>query len=108
MTISGVILTLVDDPNLADEAMQWIQGAPELTLGHIDGARIAVVAETSDPRADRRLFHTLNEQRGIAHVDITSVFFDDDAMSSNDDSAGCASVSRNTTSTPVTVHKDEE
>ena len=81
MTISGVILTLVDDPTLADQAMQWIRQAPELSLGHIDGVRIAAVAETESPQADRRLWHTLQEQPGIAHVDITGVFFDDDTTS---------------------------
>ena len=104
MTISGVILTLAEDPTLADEAMNWIHQAPELTVGHREGRRIAAVAETESPKADRRLWHTLQEQPGIAHVDITGVFFNED----DDDSATDAPVSHNTVQTDVNGQRDEE
>lgn len=79
MPICGysVLLTERDEP--AQRALELMQSDRRLEIGIRAGRRVAVVGETDSPDDDRRLWNWLNEQPGIAHVDVVFVHFDESA-----------------------------
>ncbi len=81
MAISGLVLTLTDDPAGA-AAMAMLHSDPRLTLGEQFGRRVAVVAETSSAHDDRELFDELRGTPGITQVDVTFVHLDTEPAAS--------------------------
>ncbi|MBL8761239.1 MAG: hypothetical protein JNL50_08045 [Phycisphaerae bacterium] len=79
MAVSGIVVTLASDPGLAEQAMAALSADPRLTLGERFGLRLAAVAETDSPRADRDLWDQLHAIPGVVHVDVTFVALDQPA-----------------------------
>ena len=79
MAVSGIVVTLASEPGLAEQALASLLADPRLTLGERFGLRLAAVAETDSPRADRDLWDELHAMPGVVHVDVTFVALDQPA-----------------------------
>lgn len=73
MSISGIVLTLSEDPCLSASAMGTLGSDPRITLGERFDRRVAAVAETGGVEGDRRLWDDLHNTPGIVRVDVTFV-----------------------------------
>jgi hypothetical protein len=85
MAISGLVITLCDDAERAEAAVCRLASEPRLELGPQTGRRLAVVADTRSPRADRELWEALHRTDGVTHVDVVYVRFEDDRPCAPDD-----------------------
>ena len=79
MAISGLVLTLTDDPAGQAQAILSLAAMPELELGDLTGMRLPVVAETPHQGADRDLFERLQAMPGVLYADVAYVWFEPDA-----------------------------
>ena len=77
MAISGLVITLSEDAERAGFALRQLELDARLELGLRAGRRLAAVADTQSPAADRLLWHELRETRGVIHVDVVYVRFED-------------------------------
>lgn len=78
MPISGLIITLEEDPLRRDAALTWLRRRPELELGVMQGRRLAAVSDTANGDEDKQLWESLRNQDGVQHVDVVFIHFDDD------------------------------
>ncbi|MBM4100722.1 MAG: hypothetical protein FJ256_00465 [Phycisphaerae bacterium] len=77
MAISGLVVTLADDP-LGETALAALTADSRLTVGERFGQRLALVAETPCARDDHDLFDELRQLPGVTHVDVAYVRLDTD------------------------------
>ncbi len=78
MPISGLVITLSDDPSQRQIALDQLATDPRLTLGQLHGSRLPVVAETETVRQSTDLVREeLLDIPGVVFVDIVSVDFSD-------------------------------
>lgn len=78
MPISGLVVTLSDDPSLHKIALDQLASDPRLTLGELHGNRLPVVAETDTVRQGTNLVREeLLDIPGVVFVDVVSVDFSD-------------------------------
>lgn len=73
MSISGLVITLSEDPAEARAATEALSADPRLQLGDVFGRRLALVAETEDAVGDRELWDDLRATPGVVHVDVAFV-----------------------------------
>jgi hypothetical protein len=78
MSISGLRITLADDPGASESAVRALRADHRIELGERRGPCLPVVSETPDHLADRRLWRELNEHDGIVNVDVVFIHFDDE------------------------------
>lgn len=82
MSISGLVVTLTGDPELAASSVRALAAEPRLRLGPRSGPRLAVVAETGSATEDRDLLERIAETPGVlaAHVVFVEVVPPDPAQ----------------------------
>jgi hypothetical protein len=73
MPISGLVVTLSEDPAERANAIAVLSRDARLELGEPTGARLPVVAETASAQAAEDLFRSLFDVSGVAFVDVVSV-----------------------------------
>ena len=76
MPISGLVITLSEQADLARSAVQQIRGNAQVRLGDREGRRIPLVLDTPDPSTDKRTWNWLNELPGVTWVDVVFIHFD--------------------------------
>lgn len=74
MSLSGIVITLHEDPRLAEAAVARLGGDSRVTLGPRKGTRAAAVLETPSLLEDEAAFEALLETEGVAHVDLVCVY----------------------------------
>lgn len=80
MAVSGLIVTLTEDAELAAAALRAISRDARFTLNEaVVDRRVAVVLDTPDPTADRAANDWLRALRGVEFVDVVLVYLDDAA-----------------------------
>jgi hypothetical protein len=79
MIISGLLLTLSDDAQLAKSAEAALRARPEFTLSERSQRWLPVVIEVDDVRASRDLHDWLNALPGVDFVDVVQVNFEEEA-----------------------------
>lgn len=84
MAVSGLVVTLAQDPALAEASLAALVRDARLTLGERFGRRLSLVAETPGPREDRQLCDDLRAMPGVVHVDVTFVGFDEGTRTPGD------------------------
>ena len=77
MPVSGLILTLADDPVRADAVIADLFGDERFELGERLGLRQPVTLTTDDRDEDKACWDWLQSHPAIAFVDVACVFFDD-------------------------------
>lgn len=76
MAISGLVVILREDAEVADRALQALSSDPRLMLGERVGRRVPLVAETPSATQDADLWQDLLATPGIESVDVTFVSVD--------------------------------
>jgi len=80
MIISGLLLTLSEDAQLADRVEAALRSRPEFTLAERSQRWLPVVIEVENVRASRDLHDWLNALPGVEFVDVVQVNFEDEAQ----------------------------
>jgi hypothetical protein len=78
MPISGLLITLADDPRASEAAVRLLESDPRVEVGERRGPYLPVVAETDAPADDERFWRKLNEHTGILKVDLAFAQVDGD------------------------------
>jgi nitrate reductase NapAB chaperone NapD len=82
MPISGLLITLADDPQASGRAISSLEADPRIDVGERRGPYLPVVADTAGKQENQRLWDELNELAGVINVNL--VFADvDDSMERN-------------------------
>jgi hypothetical protein len=76
MAISGLVVTLIEDASIADQAIRRLSADSRLSLGDRAGWRVPLVAETPSAASDAQLWAELLATPGIKSVDVTFVSID--------------------------------
>jgi hypothetical protein len=76
MPISGLVVSLVSDPQLREEAIGKIRAEPRIEVGAIHANRMAIVLDTPTIEDDKRLWNWLSSLPGVVFVDLAMVAFD--------------------------------
>lgn len=76
MHISGLVVTLVDEPALAKAARVELAAAGPFTLGESCGPCQAVVLETTDAHAAHDWHDWASTLAGVVHVEVVFVHWD--------------------------------
>jgi len=77
MSVSGLVIFLSSDAQLAQHACERLRSDQRLIVGDRFGPRLAVAAETESVAADRALVDELRALPGVEHVDVAFVGFDE-------------------------------
>lgn len=77
MPVNGLLLTLSPDESLAEHARAAIAARPEASLGEPQGIYQPLAVETEDVRAAHEFHEWLESLKGIAHVDVIYVGFEE-------------------------------
>lgn len=105
MPISGLIITLNPQGPQADAAQNWLAEDARFEIGKPDkpgGRRLPATLDTETRDEDKQCWDAMQEHPGIAFVDVTCVFFEeDDAPPSPIDSLE-APASEQTLTSPLT------
>jgi len=77
MPISGLVLTLVSEPNGRSSALAALHADPRITVGEQAGDRLALVTETPSLTESRDLAVALSEIEGVALLEVVTIDFSD-------------------------------
>lgn len=88
MPISGLILTLNGDAELAAQAVASLRTRPEFMPGERNARWLPVAMEARDDAASRDLHDWLNALPGVDFVDVVYVNFDADEATASLTSRG--------------------
>lgn len=77
MPISGLMVTLSADPELAAQARVRIGERGDLEAGELQDRWLPLVADTSDDREARELHRWLETLHGVDQVDVVMVGFEE-------------------------------
>ncbi len=76
--ISGLVIRLTTDEQLAEQTRQGIRQIASIDFGVQQGANLPVVLETETPGQSHDLTDWLNTLPGVEHVDVTFTSFEDE------------------------------
>lgn len=81
MPISGLVVTLLDEPFAREASLAAMREHPFLDIGEIAEGRVPVVVDTLDENEDRLVWEWLHSLPGVALVVVAFISFDDDSQS---------------------------
>ena len=84
MPISGLVVTLTDNPVLQQAALAAMREHPALELGERTRNQIALVAESACEEEDRLIWEWLHALPGVAMVVVAFIHFDDEPGDDSD------------------------
>jgi nitrate reductase NapAB chaperone NapD len=70
MSISGLLITLADDPRASEAAISALQADPRIDVGERRGPYLPVVADTTGKRENQGLWDELNDLAGVINVNL--------------------------------------
>jgi nitrate reductase NapAB chaperone NapD len=77
MTISGLLITLAEDPQASDAAISALEADPRIDVGERNGSYLPLVTDTPGEQESRRLWDKLNELAGVINVNLVFTDLDD-------------------------------
>ncbi|MHC4303426.1 MAG: chaperone NapD [Planctomycetota bacterium] len=77
MPISGLLITLDDDPNASETAISTLKADPRIDVGEQRGPYLPVVADTAGKQENQRLWDELHELPGVMNVNLVFAHVDD-------------------------------
>jgi hypothetical protein len=84
MPISGLVVTLTDNPVLQQAALAAMRDNPALELGERRYNQIALVVESAGEEEDRLIWEWLHALPGVAMVVVAFIHFDDEPGDGSD------------------------
>ena len=79
MPVSGLVVSLANEPNLRETAIDAIRQESQIEIGVINSLRMAVVVDTPSSEEDKEIWTWLNALPGVTFVDVAMVGFEDDS-----------------------------
>ena len=79
MPVSGLVVSLANEPNLRETAIDAIRQESQIEIGVINSLRMAVVVDTPSSEEDKEIWNWLNALPGVTFVDVAMVGFEDDS-----------------------------
>lgn len=76
MPVSGLVVSLTDDPQLREDAISSIREESRIEVGVIESGRMAIVLDTASSDEDKQLWHWLSSLPGVVFVDVAMVGFE--------------------------------
>ena len=80
MAISGIVITLSDDPDQQTQTMAKLAADPRLELGQAKGNQLPAVLCTPSVDDDQHAFDVISAVEGVVCVSIAVVHFDDEGV----------------------------
>ncbi len=81
MSISGLLITLANDPNASTTVISILKADPRIDVGERRGPYLPVVADTTGKRENQRLWDELRELAGVINVNLVFADLDDSTES---------------------------
>ncbi|MHC4218586.1 MAG: hypothetical protein ACYSU7_09050 [Planctomycetota bacterium] len=78
MTISGLLITLTNDPEISDTAISALKADPRVDVGERRGPYLPVVTETAGKHENQCLWDELRELAGVVTVNLVFAHLDDE------------------------------
>lgn len=78
--ISGLVVRLSTDSQMADGAIRQICGETSIQIGVRRETNLPIVLETKTPGESRDVTNWLADLPGVAHVDVTFTCFEDELV----------------------------
>lgn len=75
MTVSGLVLTLAEDPIARAHALEALNADPRVLRGEAQGLRLPVVTEAETAEEAEALCEALGRLPGVVFVDVVSIAF---------------------------------
>ncbi len=76
MPVSGLVVSLSDEPQLRAGALSVIGRESRITMGICEENRLAIVVETVSSEEDRQLWEWLGDLPGVTFIEVAFVGFD--------------------------------
>ena len=76
MPVSGLVVSLSDEPQSRAEALAVIGREARITVGVLEANRLAIVLDTPSSEEDRRLWEWLGSLPGVSFVEVAFVGFE--------------------------------
>ena len=76
MPVSGLVVSLSDEPNPRVAALVVIGREPRITVGVSAGNRLAIVLDTDSSEQDKQLWDWLDSLPGVSFLEVAFVGFD--------------------------------
>jgi len=76
MPVSGLVLSLRDEPQLRAETLAVMGGDSRITVGVCEGNRLAIVLDTCSSEEDQRLWAWLESLPGVLFVEVAFIGFE--------------------------------
>ena len=76
MPVSGLVISLSEEPDLQAEALAAIGYRSEITMGVLEANQLAVVLDTPSSHQDKLLWQWLNSLPGVSLVEVAFVGFE--------------------------------
>jgi hypothetical protein len=77
MPVSGLVVSLTQEPELRRKTVDAIRGEPRIDIGPIHSDRMALVIDTASSAEDKQLWDWLKQLPGVVFVDVALVAFED-------------------------------
>jgi hypothetical protein len=76
MPVSGLVVSLSDEPQRRAEALAVIGREARITMGVLEANRLAIVLDTASSEEDRQLWDWLGSLLGVSFVEVAFVGFE--------------------------------
>ena len=85
MAITGLVITLSDEPRPIDQTLAELATDPRLELGECRQSTLAAVLTTASAADDKKTFETIRQIKGVTNLAIAVVHFDDGGADDGED-----------------------
>jgi hypothetical protein len=86
MPVSGLVVSLRDDPKSRAQALAAISQQTQITMGEVEQNRVAIVVDTTSTQEDKRLWDWLGSLPGVSLLEVAFVGFEQQLDSTKSDS----------------------
>lgn len=77
MPISGLVISMVNQPQSQRDTIQSIASDSRIEIGVVESGRVAIVSETESSQEDKALWQWLQELPGVVHIDLAFASVED-------------------------------
>ncbi len=77
MPISGLVVSLTNQHDLRENAINAIREESRIEVGVVDGQRIPIVVDTSSAEEDKAIWNWLTTLPGVTFVDVVMISIDE-------------------------------
>lgn len=76
MSVSGLVITLSEEPSARDRALESLEAYPGIERGQLSDRWLPVVVERPDDESGEAVFREISLLPGVEYVDVVFVHFE--------------------------------